>query len=644
MNRNPRFLPAVLALGAALPACVVATDAAPVNKPGISTASAGVSPESVSTVRFERAVTKLAEESADAAALRAISALATQERLAEGEWRAESVSRDALGGSHVRVKQHYKGLPVWGGEVIAHGDDTRIHLVSGNVARDLGELSTTPALSEGEALRIAKADYEWTAMPGAKLVYERETVELVVFPRDGESARLAFHVEMFNELQEAREPGRPQYFIDAEDGSILKSFDSLATLSVAPSQASGPGGNGKVTRSWVNQLDVEASGAQFVLQSARQVTTNMNHGQTGTGTPVTGSLTSIGDAAIDDAHGFVELSLDALQNWFGHSSVDDHGMQILSRVHYGSNYENGYWDGARINFGDGAQTLFATSGDIDCLAHELSHGFTERHSKLEFTDQSGSLSESFGDVAGTIAEFYSEGDSADWVIGADIMKAPGGFLRDMCDPTRDGISIDNFAKYRAGMDVHYTSGIGNKAFCLAARRLSSGSPTGLATTVGVRRAGQAWYEANAHYWTPTTKYLDGCTGILDAALALGFSQTELTALSDSWRDVGVTCTPELTKTIAKAPVTKGQFVEFAPIAARPGTRFVVTMTATGDPDLYVQYGTQPTKTQYACRPYKGFDEEETCTLTVPQNVNRMYFKIDGYANGTYALSITYTPL
>jgi hypothetical protein len=91
------------------------------------------------------------------------------------------------------------------------------------------------------------------------------------------------------------------------------------------------------------------------------------------------------------------------------------------------------------------------------------------------------------------------------------------------------------------MDVHFSSGVMNKAFCRTVRRLASGSPTGPATAAAVRRAGQAWYEANDNFWTTSSNFVSACQGVVAAANALGFSSTERAAITQSWADVGVVC-------------------------------------------------------------------------------------------------------
>ena len=224
-------------------------------------------------------------------------------------------------------------------------------------------------------------------------------------------------------------------------------------------------------------------------------------------------------------------------DWYGYESLDDDGFLIKSRVHYGRNYENAFWDGTQMTYGDGDTFFYPLSGALDVVAHEFHHGFTTFHSGLVYDSQSGGLNESFSDIAGTIAEFYHEAADADWDLGGDVFRQPDGALRYMCDPPRDGRSIGHFDDYEEGMDVHYSSGISNKAFCLTAGRFAGGS----ATVASVRKAGQAWYEANANYWTSTSTFEQGCQGVVDAAKALDFSDEEVETITTSWAEVGVHC-------------------------------------------------------------------------------------------------------
>jgi Zn-dependent metalloprotease len=457
---------------------------------------------------------------------------------ANDDFEVRQVRRGAGQQLHVRMRQLHAGLPVWGSGVVVHASaDNRFLGVSGNVVKGVSAAKPRTSISAGQALAIGKGIYSGSVAKGVKanLAYSREATELLVYPgKDG--SRVAWRVEFFTELQAGLAPGLWNYFVDAENGAILFQYNKIHTLE----QASGPGGNPKIARTWTAALDVEPSGGEFAMNTARLVTTDMNGGTSGSGTIVTGPLDPIGDAPINDAHGFAEVTLNMMQEWYGHNSIDDAGFVIRSRVHYSVNYENAFWDGAQMTYGDGASTFYPLSGDVDVVGHEINHGFTTFHSNLIYASQSGGLNESFSDIAGTIAEFFIEGESADFDLGRDIFQADAA-LRFMCDPPADGISIGHFDDYVEGMDVHFSSGISNKAFCLTARRLASGDPNGTATQASVRRAGEAWYEANASIWSEGTTFDQGCQGIVQAATALGFTADELAAIDASWEDVGISC-------------------------------------------------------------------------------------------------------
>lgn len=457
--------------------------------------------------------------------------------------RAAPERRD--GYRHVRLAQQHAGVPVWGGDVVVHSLNGRFTSVNGNRLTNLINFDVEPTVRDVEAMATAKADYASKVKPASNFVaikgnldYYREQTELVILPMPGRDAKLAWRVVFYTELQRGMPPGLWNYFIDAKTGAILSQFNAIDTLS----QASGAGGNTKVPRTWDAQLDVEPTpdGTAFMMDTARLQTLDMKN-TTDAGVVVTGPLEAIGDAAINDAHGFAEQTLNMMQDWMGHNSIDDKGFVIKSRVHYDVQFENAFWDGTQMTYGDGATTFFPLSGDIDVVSHEINHGFTEFHSGLIYQTQSGGMNESFSDIAGTIAEFFNEGTGADFDIGRDIFKGDAA-LRFMCNPTQDGISIDNFANYNDGLDVHFSSGIMNKAFCLSAQRLAA---DGVATPDTVRRVGTAFYRANSDFWVNSSTFQQGCQGVMDASAALNFTTEERDILRQAWKDVGVFCDGEV---------------------------------------------------------------------------------------------------
>ena len=453
------------------------------------------------------------------------------------------VAKGSDGLMHVRLEQKHEisgdELKVWGADVVVHASETELLGLNGSLAPRIDErfppnaLTRNMELPMSEALPLAKAERFGTRT----IPTSREEVERIVYVDAEGTSHLAFHTTFYNELEGTIAPGLWNHVFDAKTGELLAKWNAIDTLA----QASGPGGNPKYSHAWESELDVESTGngSSYVMTTSRLRTVNMMSTQTGTGSEVKGPLASFNDPAITDAHGYAEITLAMLKDWMGHDSIDDNGFRIVSRVHYGVNYENAFWNGSQMTYGDGKTTFYPLSGALDVVSHEIHHGFTTKHSNLAYSGEPGGLNESFSDIAGKAAEFFYK-DSPSWDLGADIFRSNGA-LRYMCNPARDGRSIEHASNMTPTMDPHYSSGPMNKAFCRLSKRLSSGDPEGTATREGVRRAASAFFLANASYWTSSTTFVQGCQGTVDAARALGFSDDEVHALKTSWVDVGVYC-------------------------------------------------------------------------------------------------------
>jgi Zn-dependent metalloprotease len=337
----------------------------------------------------------------------------------------------------------------------------------------------------------------------------------------------------------------------------IYAWSTYSNLSVSAKQfdgqddGTGPGGNEKTGQYQYGsdyppfQVLKDDSDNSCVLNDINVKTVNLGHATSGsaafvftdpggdcyndyntTGTPtINGAYTP-----LNDAHYFGRVVYDMYNTWLG---VPPLTFQLTMRVHYATNYENAFWDGSSMTFGDG-YTRFYPLVSLDVSAHEVSHGFTEQQSGLVYSGQSGGINEAFSDIAGEAAEFYMRG-SNDWLVGADIFKDPTGALRYMCNPTQDGSSIDDAGDYYSGLDVHYSSGVYNKAFCLLAQ--TGGWDT--------RTAFKAFARANQVYWTPSTTFSTGARGVYDAACDLvelepdDFSGLDPADVVDAFGGVGI---------------------------------------------------------------------------------------------------------
>lgn len=229
------------------------------------------------------------------------------------------------------------------------------------------------------------------------------------------------------------------------------------------------------------------------------------------GTDVTGLETlrregdpPTGDAAADEAYDGLGATFVFWRDVFGRRSIDDADMPLRGVVHYGEDYDNAFWDGRRMVFGDGDGELFVRfTASLDVIGHELGHGVIEDEGPLDYQGQSGALNESLADVFGSLVKQFTRGQdaaSADWLIGPDL-RGPefhGQALRSMREP---GTAYDDPVlgtdPQPAHMDgyvqttddnggVHLNSGIPNKAFADLAVGLG-GNAWG--------QAGTIWYEA-----------------------------------------------------------------------------------------------------------------------------------------------------
>ncbi|MEY2149536.1 M4 family metallopeptidase [Rhodanobacter sp. 115] len=561
------------------------------------------------------------------------SSLATQLNLGPQMSLAPQSAVAVANGRHVvRQQQMYRGVPVYGRSIAVLQD------AQGNALRATGELmqesqpgllSVVPKLSADRAVAALRA-HAHTMLTGGATIENRKT-DLFVYPQENGPARLVYRVSYF---VNGANPSRPTAIIDANTGEVVKSWNGLTDAT-----ANGPGGNQKTGKynygTDYAALDVTQSGSTCYLQNANVKTYNLNHGSSGGSVVSFICPTSNTDAIngayspVNDAHHFGGVVHDMYQSYTGAPPLN---IQLLMKVHYQSNYENAFWDGSAMYFGDGASTFYPLVS-LDVTSHEISHGYTEQNSGLEYTGQSGGMNEAYSDIAGEAAEYFDRG-SADFLVGADIVKASAGIgqaLRYMCNPTQDGGSIDNAADYNSGLDVHYSSGVYNKSFCL------------LAKTSGwnVKKAFQVYALANKAYWTANSTFNSGACGVESAATDLGYDKNAVIA---AFNGVGVTCpgsggdpgnggTTELQNNVGVTGVAGGSGADndyFITVPAGASNLVMSISGGSGDADLYTKFGSAPTTSSYDCRPWKT-GNSESCSVPSP-SAGKYYIKVHGYSS------------
>ncbi|WP_223624195.1 M4 family metallopeptidase [Microbacterium sp. EST19A] len=254
----------------------------------------------------------------------------------------------------------------------------------------------------------------------------------------------------------------------------------------------------------------------------------------------------VDDAAVNEAFDGLGATFEMLLSAFGRNSLDDAGAPLDATVHYGVDYDNAFWDGQRMVFGDGDGEVFQDfTGSTTVIGHELAHGVVQHTANLEYQGQPGALNESIADVFGALTEQYSLGQTADkatWLIGAEIFTdaVEGKALRSMIEPGTayddDELGKDpqpaHMSDYvRTTEDnggVHINSGIPNRAFAVFAIDLGGNA---------WERAGTTWYRALTGGLSSTATF----TEFADATVAAATEIDDETAAAArrAWTTVGV---------------------------------------------------------------------------------------------------------
>lgn len=265
------------------------------------------------------------------------------------------------------------------------------------------------------------------------------------------------------------------------------------------------------------------------------------------GTPVrSAGETASGDAAVDEAYAGIEASVSLFAEEFGRDSYDGRGGPVVATVHYERAYDNAFWDGRQLVFGDGDGKVFDRfTKPVDVLAHEFAHAVTQYSTGFSYQGQSGALNESMSDVFAACVKQRLLGQSAeeaDWLVGQGIFL-PGvnaRALRSMAEPgtayddpvigsdPQVGHMSDYVDTREDNGGVHINSGIPNRAFYLAATRLGGAS---------WERAGQIWYAAlTGGGLDADTDFATFAQATVDAALNVYIGNR----IAAVWEAVGVT--------------------------------------------------------------------------------------------------------
>ncbi|RZD76384.1 peptidase M4 [Streptomyces albidoflavus] len=534
-------LAAVTALLAvtATTAPATAADPAPAAKP--TAARTGALPADLSPAQ-RAALIRAAE--AKTASVAAELGLGAQEKLL-----VRDVVKDRDGTLHTRYERTWAGLPVLGGDLVVaaepDGTPATVTKASRNALKGIAtKAEIAPSAAKKQALNAAEAhDAEKAASDGAP--------RQVVWNADGKPV-LAFET-VVGGLQHDGTPNELHVVTDAATGEKLHEWQAVEN------------GTGNTQYSGTVTLGSTKSGSTWNLTDAgrgNHRTNNLNRSTSGTGTLFSGpddvwgnGLASNTETAAADAAYGAQATWDYYKDVHGRSGIRGDGVGAYSRVHYGNNYVNAFWQDSCfcMTYGDGAGNAKPLTS-LDVAAHEMTHGLTSVTAKLVYSGESGGLNEATSDILAAAVEFHENNaaDKGDYLIGEKIdINGNGTPLRYMDKPSRDGKSKDSWYSGIGSVDVHYSSGPANHFFYLLSEGsgaktvngVSYDSPTadGLPVTgIGRDKAALIWFKALTTKFTSTTNYAGARTGTLAVAGELyGTSSAEYKAVQDAWAGVAV---------------------------------------------------------------------------------------------------------
>jgi bacillolysin len=535
---------------------------------------------------FNATVKSNAKTSAEAAVFEYLQANAKTLNISQAgtEFNIISTDTEANGTNHFRIEQLYKGIPVYGSELIAHGKGAAIELLNGYSYPSPKNLDINPKYTAAKAINFTQ-----TALKGLSferplsfaeksiLKYEKPKTTLVVFYPENEpdaAAHLAWQVDIRPNFVE-----RWQFIIDAKSGKVLQKTNRTCTID-GPVSASARDLN-NVTRS----IKTYQKGSSYILLDATReiyptgTTVDVENPQgsiwtidASNTTPedlkvrqVTSSNNSWSNTTAVSAHYNGGEAYSYFYKTHGRRSLNGKSGSIISiiniteedtRTGAALQMDNAFWNGEFIGYGNGKDVFRPLAAGLDVAGHEMTHGVIENTANLVYQGQSGALNESMADVFAVLIDRQD----GDFVLGEDIMKNGKPFLRSLSDPNKGDQPAHMNERYTGTEDnggVHINSGIPNKAFYLFVSALSGSEET------KKQKAEKIYYRALTKYLTRSSKFTDLRSAIVQSAIDLQaeVGAEAVTAANNAFNAVGIgsttTTTPPTTKPVEDLPANNG---------------------------------------------------------------------------------------
>ena len=516
-----------------------------------------------------------------------------------------------------RYAQAYKGYKVADGAYTITTKNDLVRTMSGNFYKIDEPLSSTPAISKDEAFQnalkfIGAEKYMWQdAGMEARIKAQYHNNDTSYLPigtltwiedyRSGTTAGKDGHLHLAYcfDIYAQKPLSRQLVYVDAQTGKIL--FKNAILEHTAAS--------GHTLYSGVVNFQTSHVGVTYELYDSTRGngvhTMNMNNGTDQTAaTEFTSTAntwpSSIADTAALDAHWAAEKVYDYWDSVHNRLSWDNMNSILTQYVHYSTSYDNAFWDGAAMNYGDGSGVAsggFSPLVSLDVTGHEIGHGVCQATASLNYEGESGGMNEGFSDCWGATIEHWADPHEVDavpkrtWKIGEEM---GGGIpLRSMDTPKLQGqpdtyLGINWVATIgcvpTGGNDecgVHTNSGILNHWYYVlvhGASGTNDNSNTYSVTGIGFIEGADILYQTELTL-VPTSQYFDCRVASQNAAAMLyGPCSPEYIAVTNAWYAVGVgdafvPCTPQIgfVSTSSNVPELSGDttcnssHVEYVPI-------------------------------------------------------------------------------
>jgi bacillolysin len=480
----------------------------------------------------------------------------------EEEFSITNLETDELGITHMRMQQMYKGIKVWGSQVILHGKDNQINLLNGRHFPTPQLLDVNPTLTQRQASQLAvdhaklKSKFNHLSdLLGTPLQNDESMAELIVYHENDqlEREKLCWHITVRPNLLE-----RWEYFIDAKNGNVVEKYLSHCSID-GPRTATATDLNGQsrtvnsyqvgtnyflidATRPMYNVLKStlpdSPTGAIWTIDGGNKYPSNPNFN-----VKQIASTNNTWSATATSAHYNASVAYEYYRTVHGRNSVDGKGGTVISIINVsdedGTGLDNAFWSDKYMFYGNGKTAFKPLAGGLDVAGHEITHGVVQNSANLEYKGQSGAINESMADIFGSLM------DRNDFLIGEDVVKTSvftSGALRSLQDPNQGGTSLNfqgyqpkNMTQYYSGTEdnggVHINSGIVNQAYYL------------FVTTSGMtkEKAEKIYYRALTQYLTAKSQFIDLRLALIKSAEDIhGVGAAEVTALKAAFDAVGIT--------------------------------------------------------------------------------------------------------